>query len=99
MKKQPGKKEAAKIAAWNKLSSSEKFSYIAKNYDRRAPNFDNLNQGWSDCAYTQDWANEMHRRDPSIQICEIRANPDDPPDCFAKMNGKCIAVEVTQLVE
>ena len=98
MKKQPGKREAASIAAWNKLSLSEQLSHIGNKYDWRAPNFDNLDQQWSDEDYTQDWADEMHRRDPSIQICEIRSNPNDPPDCFAKMNGKCVAVEVSKLV-
>ena len=99
MKKQPGKKEAAKIEAWNKLSLDKQLSHICKKFDRRAPNFDNLDQKWSEEEYTQDWANEMHRRDPSIQICEIRSNPNDPPDCFAKMDGKCVAIEVTKLVE
>ena len=98
MKKQPGKKEAANIAAWNKLSLREQVSHIIKKYDWRAPNFDNLDQQWSDEDHTQDWANEMHRRDPSIQICEIRSNPNDPPDCFADMNGKRVAVEVSKLV-
>ncbi len=98
MKKRPGKKEAAKIAAWNKLSLRKQLNQISEKQDWRAPNFDNLDQQWSDEDYTQDWANEMHRRDPSIQICEIRSNPNDPPDCFAKMNGKCVAVEVGKLV-
>ena len=98
MKKRPGKKEAAKNAAWNKLSLSDQLSHISKKSDWRAPNFDNSDQGWSDKDYTQDWANEMHRRDPSIQICEIRQNREDPPDCFAKMNGKCVAVEVGKIV-
>ena len=96
MKKQPDKKQ---IAAFNKLNLREQISYISEKYDRREPNFGNLDQQWSDEAYTQDWANGMHRRDSSIQICEIRSNPNDPPDCFAKMNGKCVAVEVTKLVE
>ena len=95
MKKQPDKKQ---IAAFNKLNLREQISYISEKYDRREPNFGNLDQQWSDEAYTQDWANEMHRRDPSIQICEIRSNPNDPPDCFAKMNGNVVAVEVRKLV-
>ena len=49
----------------------------------------------------EKWANEMHRLDPSTPISEIKSNPisNKFPDVFAKMNGKCIAIEVTELVD
>ena len=49
----------------------------------------------------EQWANEMHRLDPSTPISEIKSNPisNKFPDVFAKMNGKCIAIEVTELVD
>ena len=49
----------------------------------------------------EQWANEMHKLDPSTPISEIESNPisNNFPDVFAKMNGKCIAIEVTELVD
>ena len=48
---------------------------------------------------TVDWAKEMKKRGHSIPICEIEANPNDPPDVKAKMDGKPIGIEVTRLAK
>ena len=47
------------------------------------------------------WANEMQRIDSLASICEIEPNRNANafPDVFANMNGKCIAIEVTELVD
>ena len=49
----------------------------------------------------KQWVNEMHRRDPSTPISDVKSNPNpnDFPDVFANMNGQCIAIEVTELVD
>ena len=48
---------------------------------------------------TRDWAKEMNKRGHSIPIPEIKANPNDPPDVFAEMDGNRIAIEVIRLVK
>ena len=44
----------------------------------------------------RDWAEVMKAEH---SICEIKHNPDEPPDCFATMDGKPIGIEVTDLFE
>ena len=51
-------------------------------------------------AAVEDWAKEMHRSNPSIEICKFKENPVEhgTPDVFAEMNGEKIGVEVTILI-
>ena len=44
------------------------------------------------------WSMVMNRRSWPIDIQTVRKNPCEPPDCLAKMDGKTIGVEVTELV-
>ena len=64
----------------------------------RAPRFDNVHgyQQLSEIDCVRDLAKEMNKRGHSIPLDKINANPNDPPDCFAEMNGQPIAVEVTK---
>ena len=65
----------------------------------QSPYLDNVH-GYQEIAEVEavrDWAQEMSKKGHSI--CEITPNPDDPPDCFATMDGKRIGIEVTDLFE
>ena len=68
--------------------------------DWRAPRFDNDHeyQKLSEIDYVRDWAKALNQRGHSIPTDRIKSNPNDPPDCFAEMDGRPIAVEVTMLV-
>ena len=81
----------------------ETFKKLKELCDRqhwRAPRFDNVHgyQEFSEIDYVRDWAKALNQCGHSIPTDRITSNPDDPPDCFAKMDGKPIAVEVTMLV-
>ena len=74
--------------------------FLFDHHQDGSPYYDHLLgfQSESELRYTEEWAKEMNKRDPSIIIADLEPNPSDPPDVFAKMNGKKIGIEVTKLV-
>ena len=74
--------------------SREMYEQIVNNWPDRG-----TSQSPYEVAAVVDWAKEMKKRGHSIPICEIEANPNDPPDVKAKMDGKPIGIEVTRLAE
>ena len=99
---QPSEKKTCSICSEEKEISKgnickdcrDQFNRIAKyGWDHRD------DQDLYEVSNTQDWAKEMNKRGHSIPIPEIKANPNDPPDVFAEMDGNRIAIEVTRLVK
>ena len=48
-------------------------------------------------ATAETWCEEMARQF-SVELANLRANKDDPPDCFVDFDGKTLGVELVQMI-
>jgi len=77
----------------------EEMQRIAEKSSPYSPYLDNIHdyRELAEVEKVQDWAKEMEKVGYSISC--IRSNRDDPPDVLARVDGKLVGIEVTDLVE
>ena len=77
----------------------EEMQRIAEKSSPYSPYLDNIHdyRELAEVEKVQDWAKEMEKVGHSISC--IRSNRDDPPDVLARVDGKLVGIEVTDLVE
>lgn len=77
----------------------EEMQRIAEKSSPYSPYLDNIHdyRELAEVEKVQDWAKETEKVGYSISC--IRSNRDDPPDVLARVDGKLVGIEVTDLVE